>query len=306
MSQRRCVGLVVAAVLILTTLAGGAAAAATPADVTIVGRDFAFDMPSTLPAGLVHLTFINQGKEEHEAQFFLLKPGVTETQLLKVFQDHGPPSGPPAFISAGGVGNIGAGQRQEIYLTLQPGTYEVVCFSSGADNVPHVAKGMYKSVTVTGTAGEAMPPTADGTVTMKDFAFDLPDVITQAKPLTLQVVNNGPSEHEMALFKLLPGKTPQDALAFVQSRNPTGPPPGDVAGGLTAIAPGSSGWVVLNLAPGTYFVACFVPDSSGKPHVADGMYASFTVSAPAAPVPSGPPRTGIGGASHFVRRLGDG
>ena len=279
---------------------------AATADVTIIGRDYAFDMPSTVPAGLAHVTFINQGKEEHEAQFFLLKPGVTEAQLLNVLKAQGPPSGPLPATTAGGANTVGPGQRQEVYLTLQPGTYEVVCFTSGADNVPHIAKGMYKSFTVTGTAGAATPPTADGTVTLKDFAFGLPDVIQQAKPLTLQVVNNGPAEHEMALFKLLPGKTLQDALTFVQSENPSGPPPGDAAGGLAAIAPGANGWVVMNLAPGTYFVACFVPDEQGKPHVADGMYASFTVATPAAAVPSAPPRIGAGGGSHFVRPLGDG
>ncbi len=296
----------VAAAMLVMLVAVVPAAAATPADVTIIGHDYSFDMPSTLPAGLVHITFINQGKEDHQAQFFLLKPGVTEAQLLKTLQDQGPPSGPPPATTAGGANSIGAGQRQEVYLTLQPGTYEVVCFDSGADNVPHVAKGMYKSVTVTGTADATTPPTADGTVTLKDFAFGLPDVIRQAKPLTLQVVNNGPSEHEMALFKLLPGKTVQDAIAFVQSGNPSGPPPGDAAGGLVAIPPGTSGWVVLNLAPGTYFVACFVPDDQGKPHVADGMYASFTVAAAATTTPNTPPQTGAGGGSHFVRRLGEG
>lgn len=296
---------VVAAMVVM--LVAAVPAAAAPAEVTIIGREYAFDMPSTVPAGLVHLTFLNQGKEEHEAQLFLLKPGVTEAQLLTVLQEQGPPSGPLPVTTAGGANAIGPGQRQEVYVTLQPGTYEVVCFTSGADNVPHIAKGMYKSFTVTGTAGAASPPTADGTVTMKDFAFGLPDVITQAKPLTLQVINNGPSEHEMALFKLLPGKTVQDAVAFVQAENPTGPPPGDAAGGLAAIEPGATGWVTLNLAPGTYFVACFVPDSSGKPHVADGMYTSFTVAAPAAaPAPSAAPQTGAGGAAHFVRRLGEG
>jgi hypothetical protein len=308
---RRAVGrvclLLLVPALALANLAAFPVVRAATADVTIIGRDYAFDLPSTVPAGLVHLTFLNQGKEEHEAQLFLLKPGVTEAQLLKVLQEQGPPSGPLPATTAGGSNAIGPGQRQEVYLTLQPGTYEAVCFTSGADNVPHIAKGMYKSFTVTGTAGTATPPTADGTVTMKDFAFGLPAVITQAKPLTLQVINNGPSEHEMALLKLLPGKTVQDAIAFAQAENPTGPPPGDAAGGLAAIEPGATGWVTLNLAPGTYFVACFVPDNSGKPHVADGMYTSFTVAAPAAaPVPSASPQTGAGGAAHFVRRLGDG
>ncbi len=298
----------VAALMLVMLVAAVPAAAATPADVTIVAREYAYDMPDTMAAGLVHFTMTNQGKESHEAQFFRLAPGFTVDQLLKALQ--GPPpagaSGPPPFSATGGLNSIEPGGRQEALLNMQPGSYVALCFDSDpGDPTPHFAKGMIKQFTVTGTATTATVP-SDGTVTLKDFQITLPGAITQSKALTLQVVNNGPSIHEMAVIKLGAGKTVQD---FVKAfADPNGSHEGFTdAGGLGAQDPGGTGYVLLNLSPGNYIATCFVPDAQGKPHFADGMYTAFTVAAPAAAsVPSAPPRTGSGSGSHFVRRLGDG
>ena len=80
----------------------------------------------------------------------------------------------------------------------------------------------------------------------------------------------------MAIVKLAPGKNLQDVLNFLQK--PAGPPPFADAGGLGAIAPGTSQWLKLNLQPGQYAALCFVPDSvTGKPHYMLGMAAQFSV-----------------------------
>lgn len=304
---RACVAIAMLVMLVAVT----PVAAATPASVTIVARDFAFDMPDAVPAGLVHFTLTNQGKVVHEAQFFRLAPGFTVDKLLMALKD--PPStgasGPPPFSAVGGLNNIEPGGHQEAILNLQPGTYVTLCFDTDpGDPTPHFAKGMLKQFTVTGSATTATVPN-DGTVTLKDFQITLPDVIKQSKALTLQVTNSGPSPHEVALIKLGAGKTVQDFLKAAMDPNSTF----DgfmAAGGLAAIDPGGSGYVLLNLAPGNYIAACFVPDDQGKPHIADGMYTPFTVAAaaptPSSSLPSAPPRTGGGDASHFVRRLGDG
>ncbi|MHB8646396.1 MAG: hypothetical protein ACYDAR_11470 [Thermomicrobiales bacterium] len=293
------------AALMLVMLVAVVPAAAAPADVTIVARDYAFDMPDTIPAGLVHFTMTNQGKQEHEAQFFRLAPGFTVDQLLKALQGPNPAStsGTPPFAATGGINTLEAGGRQEVVLNLQPGNYVAVCFDSDpGDPTPHVAKGMVKQFTVTGTATAATAP-IDGTVTLTDYQISLPAVITQSKALTLQIVNSGPSLHEMALISLGAGKTVQDFLKA--GADPTASRAGFTAiGGFAAISPGVTGYVILNLAPGNYVAACFVPDDQGKPHIADGMYTAFTVTA-AAPTPvvaPSPPKPGM----NFVRRLGDG
>ena len=169
------------------------------------------------------------------------------------------------------------GQSQEVILTIAQGQYIMLCFVSGPDNIPHFIKGMYKFFTVNGPSNtdQVSQPQVNGQVMLRDFSIVLPASIP-AGPLMLQVTNQGSQPHEMALLKLIPGKTMKDALAFLQQ--PAGPPPFGDAGGMGALNPGMSGWVKLNLASGHYVALCFVPDpTTGKPHFALGMMTSFAV-----------------------------
>ncbi len=159
---------------------------------------------------------------------------------------------------------------------MSAGQYASICFVVGRDNVPHYMKGMVQSFTVTGASSTSqVPPQANGQVLLRDFSYVLPSTIPSG-PITLQVTNQGSQPHEMALYQLASGKRMQDVLAFLQK--PTGPPPFQEAGGIAALAPGSTAWLKLDLQPGNYVALCFVPDSTtGKPHVMLGMITTFTV-----------------------------
>ncbi len=112
-------------------------------------------------------------------------------------------------------------------------------------------------------------------MTLKDFSIVLPSSLKPG-PVLLNVTNQGPQPHEMDLLKLAPGKSEQDVLKFLQK--PAGPPPFTDAGGMGGLAPGTSGWVKLNLTSGNYVALCFVPDAkTGNPHFALGMITTFTV-----------------------------
>ena len=54
-------------------------------------------------------------------------------------------------------------------------------------------------------------------------------------------------------------------------------PPLDSAGGSAALSPGNEQWIDLNLQPGDYLLACFIPDltNRGKPHFTEGMHLNF-------------------------------
>jgi hypothetical protein len=113
-------------------------------------------------------------------------------------------------------------------------------------------------------------------VIMKDYSYTLPVVITLSRALTLQVVNQGSEAHEMNLVKLDTGAGVQDVLSFLQS--PSGSPPFEEVGGMSAIVAGGSGWIKIHLEPGTYAVLSFLPDQkSGKPQYVLGMITTFTV-----------------------------
>ena len=250
--------------------------AATVPQVTITAKDFSFAMPDTLPTGLVDITLTNQGTQPHQAQLERLNNGVTQAQVLAAFKK-GPEAFLPLLSSYGGANAVDPGQSQEVILTLAQGQYVMLCFVSGPDHIPHVLKGMYKFFTVTGpsNANQVSQPQVNGQVMLREFSIVLPASIP-AGPLMLQVTNRGTQPHEMDLFKLMPGKTMQDALAFLQK--PAGPPPFEDAGGMGALNPGMSGWVKLNLTSGNYVALCFVPDrTTGTPHFALGMITSFSV-----------------------------
>lgn len=243
--------------------------------ITMTAKDFSFDMPETLPAGLVNITMTNTGADPHQANLAQLNQGVTQDQVLTALKKE-PEAITRLLTFVGGPNTVGPGQSQEVILPLSAGQYVALCFASGTDNVPHEAKGMVKFFQVQGSSDltQVSEPTAQGQVTLKDFHFELPGPL-KAGPALLKVTNQGPEPHELTLVKLAPGKSMQDVLAFFEK--PAGPPPFADAGGIGALASGMSGWVKLNLTAGDYVAVCFVPDSTGKPHFAMGMATPFSV-----------------------------
>jgi hypothetical protein len=93
---------------------------------------------------------------------------------------------------------------------------------------------------------------------------------------TIRVENGGLQPHEVAMIRLLPGKTVADAMAWTQDRRAT--PPFETAGGTVALSPGRENFMTLDLVPGDYVLVCFVPDAhDGKPHLAHGMIRELVV-----------------------------
>jgi hypothetical protein len=180
----------------------------------------------------------------------------------------------------GGPSAVAPGGQTQVILDLVPGQYLALCFIESADGVRHLAEGMVQPFAVAGSA----TPTANselrtsGTVVMADFAFVLPAQI-KAGPQLWEIRNEGPQAHEIALVKLGPGVTREQALDMLAGPPAAeGPPPLLPVGGTTALAAGLRGWAVLDLPPGDYLALCFVPDEgSGTPHVALGMAQAFTV-----------------------------
>lgn len=176
-------------------------------------------------------------------------------------------------VAAGAV--VASGRTQRVYVDFEPGTYVITGAEAGADApVPH-----YLTVTVTsGPAAQA--PAADLELHLADFAFDFPDTLPAGAQLW-HVQNTGAQTHLAALFKLQPGKTQDDLLAWFESMGPSGPagpPPADDGGMVDAISPDQSFYIAMDLEPGTYVAVCFMPDTeTGQPHLMKGMVQSFTV-----------------------------
>jgi uncharacterized cupredoxin-like copper-binding protein len=252
------------------------AATVAPPVIDVMTTDYAFDAPDTLPAGLVTVRLMNHGQEPHHAQLLRLNDGVSFDDFAAALQSEGE-SALRLVTLTGGPGAMSPFKSGEVTVDLTPGQYALACFIPSADGVPHLAKGMLKPVTV--VAADSQPelaaPTSTGTLTMRDFGFDMPDKLASG-PTTFTVTNAGPQPHEMNILKLAPGASASDVLAWQPDQGT--PPPFEAVGGLNGLSQGGSSYMTIDLQPGTYVAICNIPDpGSGVPHSHLGMIRQFRV-----------------------------
>jgi len=265
-------------------------AAMTTLSFTITAHEFTLEGPTEVPAGLVTVTLANEGEFRHHAQLFKLNDGVTTDQFVAGLETG------EAFgmgVASGGPSTFGGGGQSRAILRLVAGQYVALCFITGRDGVPHYAKGMVASFTVSGEDAGEPDPTADAEVTLDDFSITLSQDSFGPDQLVWKVTNAGRVSHELAVLKLPDGMTADDYAAMFEALlsgkpaaaptavvspdgTPVPAPQPTAAGGLRAIASGSTGWTVLDLDAGNYVAVCFVPEGD-IPHAAFGMVTGFTV-----------------------------
>lgn len=251
--------------------------AATPAVYTITAKDFSYDAPDTISAGMVTLRLVNQGPELHHVQLVRIDSGHTFAELADGLKAMKPGSPPPPWIhDVAGPNTPVPGGEQSITQDLAAGNYALICFIPGADQIPHAMKGMMKPITVApATAAAAPAPTADITVKMTDYAWEITPALTAGKHV-IRLENAAAQSHEMFIAQLAPGKTAADLAKWVETQQ--GPPPAKPIGGITGMSQGNVVYLPVDLAPGEYGLFCFLPDAKdGKMHIAHGMMTQVTV-----------------------------
>ncbi len=227
------------------------AAPVEPFAFAVTSIDFGYELATAeVPAGPVLVTQTNEGAEAHQVTFLQLEDGQTPDALTELIATETDAALAPD-VWFGGPNAVPGGESNTALVDLVPGEYVAYCFLPG-----HAEQGMVEPFTVT---GEAPAPTTevepDSTVTLRDFGFEVPDGWDGQG--TVAVVNEGPQPHELTINNL----------------------DGTAAGGLTAIASGSSGLIDLDLAPGDYQLVCFVADpETGQLHIQLGMQQDLTIS----------------------------
>lgn len=249
--------------------------AAGPNVVTVTASDFHFDAPAETPAGLTIFRLVNNGPSPHHAQLIRLEQGKTADDFIAAVKAGGPP--PPWALLAGGPNPPESGSTASTTVLLEPGNYAIICFIPGRDGVPHLMKGMARSLKVTApTRAAVAEPTADIVVKLVDFDFELSAPLTAGRH-TLRVENTGAQPHEIALVRLAPGKEPMDFAAWGEKQE--GAAPGALFGGVAGILPGTHAFAMVDLPAGDYALLCFFPDGKdGKPHFMHGMAKKIKVS----------------------------
>lgn len=120
------------------------------------------------------------------------------------------------------------------------------------------------------------PPARVVTVSAHDFAYTAPSSVPAGRT-TFRLVNQGKEMHHLTVIRLPAGKSQADFLAAVQKK---GAPPAWAieVGGPGAIVPGNSSDATMDLVPGRYLLACYVPSpGSPAPHMTKGMLKEFVV-----------------------------
>lgn len=132
-------------------------AAAPAAGLTVHLKDFAFDMPDTLPGGPLTIEVVNDGPEPHEFNIMKLQDGKTAADVMAFL--NGEAGGPPPFVPVGGMNGLDSGSTGYAELHLLPGTYVAICNipSPKAEGHPHFALGMIKQFTVGDGTSAAFP-----------------------------------------------------------------------------------------------------------------------------------------------------
>lgn len=244
--------------------------------VTVTARDFALEMPDSIPAGLTTFRLLDRGKQNHHMELVRLDAGRTGADALSALIAAGKGVRPSWMHFVGGPNEAGPGRASNATLVLQPGNYLAFCEIPGPDPKPHFMKGMVKAFTVTAPAREAALPASDLTITMSDYAYRFSQPLTSGHHV-ITVTNAGSQPHMLVLHREAPGQGVKEFLAWGQ--NPSGQPqPGEGWGGVTTIAPGTSALFEEDFPPGRYFLICFTPDAkNGTPHFAHGMIKEIVV-----------------------------
>jgi hypothetical protein len=250
------------------------AAPAAPQQVAFHAVDNAFHGPDTISSGMTTFTLTNGGKNLHHIQFVRLDSGKTIADLQAALKPNAPP---PAWATdVPGPNGADPDKTSNITIDMKPGSYAVLCFIDVPDHVPHFAKGMIKTLTVIPATGpSAAAPTADITIAMSDYSFQVSKPITAGKHV-FQVTSTGPQSHEVMIIRFQPGKTMDDLGKWMAK--PVGPPPANAVGGTSGQTPGATATFEAEILPGEHVMICFVPDAKdGKPHFEKGMVHTFKV-----------------------------
>jgi uncharacterized cupredoxin-like copper-binding protein len=253
---------------------------ATP--VAITAKDFAFELPASVPSGVVQLTLTNQGQQPHDFQLVKIEGNHSLDEFTKAIGDNSESATIPEWIhGVGGVGTVAPGAPAlSSWVKLEDGaTYYYFCTESTDDNQNHSSMGMVGQLKVSGKSKATALPKTDGKVTAKEYGFEITGV--KSGPQTIEFHNDGPHElHHFVAAPLAPGKTANDVLTALQSEDQSAPPPFDFekAVSVSVIDPGVSEVVQLNLEPGKYVFVCFINDhAGGPPHAMKGMITEYEV-----------------------------
>ena len=256
--------------------------AAPPAEVEIVGADYAFAVPAAIPEGRTTFRFRNNGKARHELNVARLKSGVSIDKYLATIRAN--ETVQPLIEGPVGVLFAAPGAVSEAALTVDLAAgekYAVICiFRDSAGAARHYDLGMFTTIAVERSAvkktGTSIPT---DTIIATDYAFQYPRTIAPG-PRTFVMRNEGKQRHELSIALLRKGATLQ-RLKELEKAGVSVDSLFEGEFGLLHSRGGHAplGQLTVDMQPGReYVIACFFQDNEKAPeHYALGMFGSIRV-----------------------------
>jgi hypothetical protein len=267
----------------VATPAASPTASALPAlEVTLTDTGFAFPQP--LAAGRYAVTVTNAGTstDSHSA-LGKIPDRITDDQyatwLASLTRTDGT-DGQTDALTWDDIEFVGMpdwpqpGRPVTGVIDLAPGRYFLFD--------PFSARG-HLQLTVGGAFAPGPEPASDLSVGLHEMAIDLPDAAITTAPVRWKIENTGAMSHEVGVIPVSADFTAAQLQALFAQPEDATPVPGtpqlvyQPIAAIGILAKQHTSWLDVQLAPGHYLAACFLPFGTGYPHAVDGMYRFFAV-----------------------------
>lgn len=274
---RRSVILALAACLIASVLAacGGddEPEGPPPPSVAVAAGPASFTIGGTFRPGVNRITFNNAGERPRNAQLVRLGEGFTPRQLLDTISSGG--RWPEWATYVGGPGLTEPGRSMSYEVDLEPAQYMMLSLLPDNGGALRIQPDLVQAFLVAGEPTKAATTRPTMTVTAGRSTLEAP--VTHAPgDVRLQLVNEDDTPHDVSVFALAEGATPEDLVAHLDGRRSEAP--GVFAGGVQAVEPGESGLAVLFLTAGEYALVSLFPEPDGvTPGFQVGLIRGLTV-----------------------------
>ncbi|MBI3492131.1 MAG: hypothetical protein HY047_10170 [Acidobacteria bacterium] len=266
--------MIITSLLLAGVLGAGAQATTQNAReaVRIEAKDDGLSLSPRITAGLTTFSVENTGTEPHEVRFVRLNDKHTLADFSAWLKTGG--AVPSWAVTAGGVGALAPGAKEEYLFNIAPGSYIVLCGHRGDDSVTHAEKGGFTPLQVDAGTSTLRPPDADRTVTLHDHGFQLTAPVEGGRS-TWHLRNTGSEPHQALIVKLSESGDEYPERAWF-NHGARGPRPGQPVGGVLEVPPGEEAWFRVELEPGHYLLLCAEREEDGQ-HFDLGMIYRFTI-----------------------------
>ena len=219
--------------------------------IDVNARDYFFEAPDTLDAGVVTLRLWQRGRDFHNLELVRLDSGRTLAEWHRAAVAHRLPSwaanlGGPGFAQPGGSANA--------TLLVEPGDYLLTCSVGSArtvDSLYHVWRGMVRPTHVRASRLSRELPKPDIMARITDHGVEFSGAMEDGRHL-LRVENADTVVREFSVTRVLPGHTVAEALAW--RRRMGTPEPDTLVGGLADLGPGRVLLTTITFHPGDQIV----------------------------------------------------